>query len=332
MTDATTKVPSLAELRAMRKAKGLRQEDVAALAQVSESYVKQLEGGRNGGCGIREKLFLAISTAAYRTKRVADKRRRWNVSCPSCGWASQRRFVKCRCVECDAEPLNSHAVGLCLVCFGALYARPPKALVAQPTIGRVFGLLTVIEKPFRLPGRQAAAKCRCACGSEVVTRTARLIAGTSVSCGCANRHLDSVHSDITKEYMAWRGIIDRCTRITDPAWRNYGGRGIKVCAAWRASYTTFLGDVGRAPSPEHSIDRINNDGDYEPGNVRWATKRQQMFNRRNTRKLTVGGETKNLAEWSDATGLPRLLIYGRLKREGEHDNIFRGKHIKRRAA
>jgi hypothetical protein len=87
----------------------------------------------------------------------------------------------------------------------------------------------------------------------------------------------------TKEYRAWRAMIYRCYYPNNGKWEHYGGRGITVCTRWRKSYPTFLRDVGRAPSPQHSLDRKDNDGDYKPSNVRWATKKEQAQNRRKRR-------------------------------------------------
>lgn len=121
----------------------------------------------------------------------------------------------------------------------------------------------------------------------------------------------------TPMYGIWHRMIRRCTDSRDKAFRNYGGRGIKVCERWTArgyGFDLFLADVGMRPSPELSLDRINNDGDYEPGNVRWATKSTQNRNTRHTRLITWNGRTASLAEWSEITGLPALRIGSRLHR------------------
>jgi hypothetical protein len=105
----------------------------------------------------------------------------------------------------------------------------------------------------------------------------------------------------------------RCTNPNVPNYKDYGGRGIAVCERWR-SFEAFLADMGPRPGLGYSIERINNDGDYEPGNCRWADRAQQSNNRRNNRLLTWNGETKTLAEWSRTTGLDYAALLARLNR------------------
>ena len=109
-------------------------------------------------------------------------------------------------------------------------------------------------------------------------------------------------------------MIARCTYPSMDRWSKYGGRGIKVCERWRESYANFLNDMGRAPSPTHQLDRIDNDGDYDPDNCRWATGKEQSLNRSTTRLLTAFGRTMTITEWAKETGLKRLTIHMRIKR------------------
>ena len=117
----------------------------------------------------------------------------------------------------------------------------------------------------------------------------------------------------TGEYESWAGIIKRCLDVNSPRFVDYGARGITICARWRNSFENFIADMGLKPTPQHSIDRINNDGNYEPGNCRWATPSQQNRNKGNNRRITLNGQTKLLAEWSELTGISASLILKRIK-------------------
>jgi hypothetical protein len=117
----------------------------------------------------------------------------------------------------------------------------------------------------------------------------------------------------TKEYRAWIEMRRRCYNPERPNHRLYGGRGVTVCDRWRWDFVAFLGDVGYAPSPQHSLDRIDTAGNYEPGNVRWATGVDQSNNWRHNRLATVGGDTKTAADWARKTGLNPATIRHRLR-------------------
>lgn len=117
----------------------------------------------------------------------------------------------------------------------------------------------------------------------------------------------------TPEYVAWINMLGRCTSPNYTGFALYGGRGIRVCERWLTSYSAFLADMGRRPTPAHSLDRVDADGNYEPGNCRWATESQQQRNRRNNRMITAFGQTKCLAEWSESTGIKRETIAVRIK-------------------
>jgi len=164
--------------------------------------------------------------------------------------------------------------------------------------GTVFTRLTVVEPVGRYypPLRRKRTSyvpmysCRCECGVTRVVRYDRLVSGLTKSCGCYQRETVRVQgkknrthgeSHESTEYRTWQGMKLRCTQ--SPAsehWKYYAGRGITVCDEWKKSFPAFLAHIGRRPSPAHSLDRINNDGNYEPGNVRWATLHEQHINKR----------------------------------------------------
>lgn len=116
------------------------------------------------------------------------------------------------------------------------------------------------------------------------------------------------------EYRAWSHVKNRCLNTNDPNYQRYGGRGISVCERWLQSFPNFLADMGRKPTPAHSIDRIDNDGNYEPGNCRWATKAQQSANTSRNRPITMGAETRLITEWETVTGIDHQTIAARLGR------------------
>jgi hypothetical protein len=109
-------------------------------------------------------------------------------------------------------------------------------------------------------------------------------------------------------------MIERCYDNNCEKYPRYGGRGIKVCDQWKTSFETFLKDVGLSPGKGYSIDRINNDGDYEPTNVKWSTRKEQQRNRHANHLITVDGQTKCLNAWADHYGVTPHLIHGRIKR------------------
>lgn len=113
------------------------------------------------------------------------------------------------------------------------------------------------------------------------------------------------------EYTVWSSMRDRCNRPANSNYHNYGGRGIKVCQRW-GRFRNFLADMGPRPSPEHEIDRIDNDGDYEPDNCRWATRAEQARNMRTNRLLTVDGETLTVTDWAARVGVDANCIFRRL--------------------
>jgi hypothetical protein len=183
--------------------------------------------------------------------------------------------------------------------------------------GQVFGDWTVVEY---VPGGRWLR--RCACGTEKPVLSAYLRKGLSGGCGCKRGakisagkvvHGHALSSARTPEYQAWAAMRGRCKYPSCDRYPHYGGRGIKVCDRWEDSFQAFLDDVGPKPSPSHSLDRIDVNGNYEPGNVRWATPKQQMLNKRTTVRVTIDGETKTLVEWLSIYGLTRVQYQDRIR-------------------
>src|SRR5262245_27864766 len=191
---------------------------------------------------------------------------------------------------------------------------------APVAVGARYERWTVLALADATPSRQRWS-CRCDCGTVKTVRDQSLKAGTSRSCGClqvevATRQCreGTVHGEShrTVEYWLWVNIRRRCYARQLPDYRHYGGRGITMCERWRESYQQFLIDVGRRPTPDHTLDRIDNNGNYEPGNVRWATRKEQSRNQRTNLLITIGGQTKCLSEWSEVSGIPACTIRQRL--------------------
>lgn len=127
------------------------------------------------------------------------------------------------------------------------------------------------------------------------------------------KHGNSIKTKVTKEYGTWQSMLHRTRSKKAINWENYGARGIKVCDRW-LDFRNFIDDMGKAPSPKHSIDRIDVNGDYEPNNCRWATPKEQNNNKTNNKLLTYDGKTMNLTQWSERLGIDRMLVGNRLRR------------------
>lgn len=152
--------------------------------------------------------------------------------------------------------------------------------------GHKFGRLKVLHRAGTSNG-EATWACICECGKTKNVRGYYLRNGITESCGCLHREISSrVYSNLnlthamtnSREYRTWQSMVQRCCNQKHHAWRNYGGRGITICSRWRESFEAFVGDMGHRP-PGMSIDRIDPDGNYEPGNCRWADPVTQRRNR-----------------------------------------------------
>jgi hypothetical protein len=192
--------------------------------------------------------------------------------------------------------------------------------------GMRFGRLVVLEYAGKV-GRVTRWNCVCDCGSQYVGAGKDMRSGNTSSCGC-------VHSDQLKlrnakhgmssrsEYSIWLGMIDRCSRLGHKNYESYGGRNIVVCDRWRESFEAFFSDMGDRPSPEHSIDRIDNDKGYEPENCRWATQSTQVRNSRRMRPLTLNGRTQTMTEWAAELGINYSTIATRLAKGYSHEEAL----------
>jgi hypothetical protein len=159
--------------------------------------------------------------------------------------------------------------------------------------GKIFGRLTVLSRgPYLYKIRNNSCwNCRCECGNEKVVSSSSLMRGLTLSCGCLHierariantKHGESARGNLSPEYNTFQHAQGRCNDKNHISYKNYGGRGIEFRLK---SVDDIISSIGRRPSPDHSIDRIDNDGHYEIGNIRWATRSEQMKNRRYTEKF-----------------------------------------------
>lgn len=171
-----------------------------------------------------------------------------------------------------------------------------------------YGNLTVLE----FQGRYRI--CRCDCGTIKRVRIDHLKDGAIISCGCIGKKNSALAKtkhgmSQTRVFKIWIGMLDRCKNDRQG---NYGKRGIIVCQKWKESFEEFYKDMGEPPSKKHSIDRVNVNGNYEPGNCKWSTRTEQARNTTRNTLLTLGNHTATIAEWTDITRIKQSTICVRL--------------------
>ena len=184
--------------------------------------------------------------------------------------------------------------------------------------GQKFGRLTVINEAGRSKCCKALWLCVCSCGGNKVVLGRNLKKGTTKSCGCLRKEISKVKATThglsnSRTYSIWANLIQRCCNKKDKDYCNYGGRGISVCGRWLDSFNNFLEDMGMPPRGG-SIDRLNNNGNYEPGNCRWTTRKEQARNRRTNKLITYKGKTRPIVEWSEEVGINRNTLLDRINR------------------
>lgn len=202
--------------------------------------------------------------------------------------------------------------------------------------GQTFTRLRVKEYAGTDKRRQATWRCVCSCGNEVVVRGATLRNGETKSCGCLNReksaercrkmatHGHARRGKVTPEYTTWQCMIQRCTHPGNISYQRYGALGITICKRWRASFENFFADMGKRPSPEHSIHRLRNDQGYCPSNCVWATIVEQNRHRSCVklnlakageirRRYSAGGVTQRqlAAEYGIAQSSVSTIVLGK---------------------
>ena len=182
-------------------------------------------------------------------------------------------------------------------------------------VGTRFGKLVVRVCPI-VRNRRTYVECLCDCGNVFTVRADVLRAKGTHSCGCYNKHRLRTHGRTgTAEYAIWTSMKARCQNPKNLAYPDYGGRGIAVCERWR-KFENFLADMGQRPTPAHSLERIDNDGNYEPSNCRWATRKEQAVNTRGNRPITFRGRTLCMSQWDKLLGFSRATVHQRINKLG----------------
>lgn len=184
--------------------------------------------------------------------------------------------------------------------------------------GKTFGRLQVVG---RLESSVKSTRwlCLCECGKETSPTSFNLRSGITKSCGClanerTGKRLKKHGFCSNPLYRTWHGMHGRCKNPKDRSYRLYGGRGIKVCRRWQ-SVENFIKDMGEKPSMDHSLDRIDPNGDYSPENCRWSTYADQQSNKRCSRFIEWNGKSMTCAQWATIVGIRSETIYERIHRQ-----------------
>lgn len=186
-----------------------------------------------------------------------------------------------------------------------------------------FGKLTPLGPIRKSAGGHIIWLCQCDCGSTTEARACHLKSGHTQSCGCSGSRTSAAERFSThglgksREYKSWAHIVRRCTNPNNPAFADYGGRGITVCDEWRHNFQTFYDHVSVLPhsgEKGYSIDRIFNNGNYEPGNVKWSTAKEQSRNTRANVMLTHNDKIQCVADWAKELDIPSAVLHKRLLR------------------
>ncbi len=189
-------------------------------------------------------------------------------------------------------------------------------------LGQKFGRLTVLDRDKSNNTKHAYWICQCECGKIKSIRSAHLRSGGTISCGCYSAEMAAKRKTThnlygNRIYRIWANMIQRCKNPHEKCYKNYGGRGISVCQEWVENFLSFHSYVISLVDSDNekmTLDRIDNDGNYEPGNVRWATRKQQGRNTRTVKMVTYKGKTQCLLDWSLELSLDKGTIRERLKR------------------
>lgn len=196
----------------------------------------------------------------------------------------------------------------------------------QDLTGNKYNSLTVIKISAQ-KNKKTYWECKCDCGNIVSVRSDCLKDGNTKGCGClqklsVTKHGHARHGYESVEYSTWRSMVDRCYISTHKAYNSYGGRGIFVCDEWRYDFLKFYEDMGERPSKNHSLDRIDNDFGYSKENCRWATRKEQMRNRRNSFNIIFEGKIRSFSELCEQFNIHKETARHRLRRGWSAEKTF----------
>ena len=255
-------------------------------------------------------LATITGYAGTKEKQNGSKIHMWHLLC-KCGEAFQK----------STGEINTGKVKNCGKACKAVFERWLSGIV-----GKEYHRLKIVEHlGLRPVGKSMQqfflAECNCPLKKRIEVTLARLVSGNTRSCGCLTKErLRRTPTNVkhrkakSDEYKIWSGIKKRCYNVNSKAYFRYGGAGIVMCEEWKNSFRAFFRDVGPRPSKKHSIDRYpNQKGNYEPGNVRWATAKQQCRNRSSNQVFEIDGVSRTLAEWCEIANVGIYRVMARLK-------------------
>lgn len=183
--------------------------------------------------------------------------------------------------------------------------------------GQKFGRLTALNFSHKMRDKSYWS-CLCDCGKKKNIRADGLKNGNTRSCGCLQKEKATIHGiRYTRLYKIWKGIKQRCYNEKSTNYKNYGGRGITICYEWKNNAEVFYDwAIANGYEEELTIDRINNDGNYEPNNCRWTTNKEQARNKRSNINIEFQGQTKCLKEWAEILGIKYRTLASRINKYG----------------
>lgn len=186
--------------------------------------------------------------------------------------------------------------------------------------GKKFARLTAMNFDHKGENNHYFWLCKCDCGNDIVVDRGALVSGNTKSCGCL-RCEKAIPPVITKHgmsetrlYQIWKDMKGRCNRVTSQRYYTHGKRGVKICEEWKAFEPFYEWAIANGYRDDLTLDRIDNNGNYEPSNCRWATQKEQANNRSTNRFIEYNGETRTIAEWARLLGMNYNTLCGRIKR------------------